>query len=429
MLASPVEAQTRAIAYTEFDLANGLHVILHQDNSTPIVAVSVMYHVGSKNEDPKRRGFAHFFEHLLFEGSKNIGRGEFSKYVEGAGGILNANTSGDRTYYYEVLPSNQLELGLWLESERMLHAKVDQKGVDTQREVVKEERRQRYENQPYGSILLEVLERAYSEHPYKWPTIGYMEDLNAASEEDYKNFYKRFYVPNNAVLVITGDIDIEETRDLAAKYFGGIPRGAEVKRPTIVEPPLKGEVRDVVYDKIQLPAVVTAYRIPANGTADFYAVDMVNRLLSNGNSARLNKSVKDEQQKAIFVGAFSLPFEDPGLAIHFAVANAGVDVEALEKAMDAELERVQREGVPAAELAKLKAQLEAEAIAANSRVAGVAGNLATAYMLLGSTELVNTELERYLSLTSDDLQRAASTYFDIKRRVVLHYLPESLKQQ
>lgn len=429
MLASPVEAQTRAIAYTEFDLENGLHVILHQDNSTPIVAVSVMYHVGSKNEDPSRRGFAHFFEHLLFEGSENIGRGQFSKYVESAGGILNANTSGDRTYYYEVLPSNQLELGLWLESERMLHAKVDQKGVETQREVVKEERRQRYENQPYGSILIEVLERAYTEHPYKWPTIGYMEDLNAASEQDYKDFYKRYYVPNNAVLVITGDIDIEETRKLAAKYFGGIPRGADVLRPTIVEPPMESEVRAIVYDRIQLPAVVTAYRIPANGTKDFYAVDMVNRLLSNGNSARLNKSVKDQQQKAIFVGAFSLPFEDPGLAIHFAVANAGVEVDALEKAMDAELERVQREGIPAAELAKLKAQLEAEAIAANSRVAGVAGNLATAYMLLGDTKLVNTELDRYLSLTSADLQRAASTYFDTKRRVVLHYLPESLKQQ
>lgn len=429
MLASPVEAQTRAIAYTEFDLDNGLHVILHHDNSTPIVAVSVMYHVGSKNEDPKRRGFAHFFEHLLFEGSANIGRGEFSKYVERAGGILNANTSGDRTYYYEVLPSNQLELGLWLESERMLHAKVDQKGVETQREVVKEERRQRYENQPYGSILIEVLERAYTEHPYKWPTIGYMEDLNAASEQDYKDFYKRFYVPNNAVLVITGDIDLYQTRKLASKYFGDIPRGADIKRPTIVEPPMEGEKRDIVYDKIQLPAVVTAYRIPANGTPEFYAVDMVNRLLSNGNSARLNKSVKDEQQKAIFVGAFSLPFEDPGLAIHFAVANAGVDADALEKAMDAEIERVQRDGVPAAELAKLKAQLEAEAIAANSRVAGVAGNLATAYMLLGDTKLVNTELDRYLSLTSADLQRAASTYFDTKRRVVLHYLPESLKQQ
>lgn len=423
MLAAPAAAQMRAIAYTEFDLDNGLHVILHEDHSTPIVAVSVMYHVGSKNEDPTRRGFAHFFEHLLFEGSKNIERGEFSKLVEHAGGVLNANTNGDRTYYYEVLPSNQLELGLWLESERMLHAKVDQKGVDTQREVVKEERRQRYENQPYGSILIEVLKRAYNVHPYKWPTIGFMEDLNAASEADYKAFYKKFYVPNNAVLVLAGDIDPVKARELVSRYFADIPRGAAVTQPTVQEPPLTSEVRDTIPDRIQLPAVVQAYRIPAIGTPDFYAVDMVNRLLSNGNSSRLNRSLKDEQQKAIYVGAFSFPFEQPGLAIMFAVANSGIPVSALESAMDAELKRVQTEGVPEAELAKLKAQLETEAIQDNSRVAGIAGNLATAHMLLGNTALINSELDRYLSLTSADLQKAANTYFTVDKRVVLHYVP------
>ncbi len=429
MLAAPAAAQSRAIEFTEFDLDNGLHVILHEDHGTPIVAVSVMYHVGSKDEDPSRRGFAHFFEHLLFEGSENIARGEFSKLVESAGGVLNANTSGDRTYYYEVLPSNQLELGLWLESERMLHAKVDIVGVNTQREVVKEERRQRYENQPYGSLLIEVLKRAYKVHPYQWPTIGFMEDLNAATEQDYKDFYKRFYVPNNAVLVVAGDIDPQATKALVQKYFADIPRGAEIQRHQIVEPPLEAEVRDVVYDRIQLPAVVQAYRIPANGTPDFYAVDMVNRILSNGNSARLNRSVKDEQQKAIYVGAFSFPFEEPGLAIMFAIANAGVDVNDLEKSMDAEVERMRNEPISAEELSKLKAQLETEAIQDNSRVAGVAGNLATAHTILGSADLINKEIDRYLALTADDLMRAAQTYFVPKNRVVLHYLPISQKQQ
>lgn len=422
-------AQSRSITYTEFDLDNGLHVILHEDKSTPIVAVSVMYHVGSKDEEPDRRGFAHFFEHLLFEGSKNIERGEFSKLVERAGGVLNANTSGDRTYYYEVLPSNQLELGLWLESERMLHAKVDQKGVDTQREVVKEERRQRYENQPYGSILIEVLQRAYKKHPYQWPTIGFMEDLNAASEADYQAFYKKYYVPNNAVLVVAGDLDQEVARQLVTKYFQDIPRGADIQRRQIVEPPMAAEVRDVVYDRIQLPAVVQAYRTPALGTPDFYAVDMLNRLLSNGNSSRLNKAVKDEQQKAIYVGAFSLPFEDPGLAIMFAIANAGVDVMELERSMDAEVERIQKEGVPAEELEKLKAQLETEAVQDNSRVSGVAHNLANAHMLLGNTDLVNKEVDRYLAVTAEDIKQAAKTYFVPKNRVVLHYLPLSQKQQ
>ncbi|MBL7963412.1 MAG: insulinase family protein [Flavobacteriales bacterium] len=416
-------AQQRPLAYTEFELKNGLHVILHEDRSTPIVAVSVMYHVGSKDEASDRRGFAHFFEHLLFEGSKNIGRGEFAKHVEKAGGVLNANTTGDRTYYYEVLPSNQLALGLWLESERMLHATVDQKGIDTQREVVKEERRQRYENQPYGSLLIEVLKRAYTVHPYQWPTIGFMEDLNAATESDYQNFYKTYYVPNNAVLVVAGDFDPAQARKEIEKYFGGIPRGREVPRPKVVEPPMKAEVRDVVRDKVQLPAVVMAYRTPAYGTKDFYAVDMLNRLLSQGNSSRLQMAVKDQEQKAMYVGAFSLPFEDPGLALAFAVANVGVSPDSLEASMDRQIQRLREEPIPAAELEKLKVQLEAEYVSDNSRIAGVASNLATAYTFLGDASLANKELERYLALTAEDLQAAARAYFVNTNRVVLHYLP------
>lgn len=428
MAAITAGAQTREIPFTEYDLPNGLHVILHEDHSTPIVAVSVMYHVGSKDEARDRRGFAHFFEHLLFEGSDNIGRGEFSKYVEKAGGVLNANTNGDRTYYYEVLPSNQLELGLWLESERMMHARVDQKGVDTQREVVKEERRQRYENQPYGSILPEVLKRAYTKHPYQWPTIGFMEDLNAASESDYKKFYKTFYVPNNAALVIAGDIDAKKTTELVKRYFGEIAKGGKIPRTDVVEPPMNGEVRDVVYDKIQLPAVVQAYRIPAYGTKDFYAVDMVNRLLSNGNSSRLNKRIKDEEQKAVYVGSFSLPFEHPGLAIAFAIANAGVDVDSLERSMDEVIASVRENAISPEELNKLKVGIETEFVTGNARVAGIAENLASAYTFLGGTKHVNTEIQQYLSVTAADMQRVAREYFDPAHRVVLHYLPVSQKK-
>ena len=425
MTAMTASAQIRQIPFTEFDLPNGLHVILHEDHSTPIVAVSVMYHVGSKDEDPKRRGFAHFFEHLLFEGSENIARGEFSKYVEKAGGVLNANTNGDRTYYYEVLPSNQLELGLWLESERMLHAKVETKGIETQREVVKEERRQRYENQPYGGILIEVLKRAYTKHPYQWPTIGFMEDLNAASEGDYKKFYETFYVPNNAVLVVAGDIDVKTAPDQIKKFFGDIPKGGTVPRSKVVEPPMKGEVRDVVYDKIQLPAVVMGYRIPAYGTKDFYAVDMVNRLLSSGNSSRLNKNVKDAQQKALFVGSFSLPFEHPGLAIAFGIANMGVAPDSLEASMDKEITRTRDELITPAELSKLKAQIETEYVNSNSRVEGIAESLASAYTFLGGTARLNTELNEYLAVTAADMQRVAGNYFTKENRVVLHYLPQS----
>jgi predicted Zn-dependent peptidase len=422
--AQPQPGSQRAIHYTEFDLSNGLHVILHRDNSTPIVCVSVMYHVGSKNERPDRRGFAHFFEHLLFEGSAHIERGEFSRLVEEAGGVLNANTTGDRTYYYEVLPSNHLELGLWLESERMLHARVDRTGIDTQREVVKEERRQRYENQPYGSILIEVLKRAYTVHPYQWPTIGFMEDLDAADERDYQEFYRTWYVPDNAVLVVAGDIDEAAARKLVEKYFGDIPRGG-LKRPALpVEPALPGEVRDTVYDRVQLPAVVHAYRIPALGSKDYYAVDLVNRILSGGNSARLNTVLKDRQRLAIATGAFTLPFEDPGLAILFAISNMGVEAGVLDEGIEQVVHDLHRHGITAEELEKLKAQLETEYLSENSRVAGVANNLANAYMLLGSTELVNTELERYLALTPADIQRAAQVYFAPWNRVVLYYLPD-----
>ena len=227
--------QARQIEFTEFDLDNGLHVILHEDHSTPLVAVTVLYHVGSKNERTDRTGMAHFFEHLLFEGSENIARGEFDSYVENAGGILNANTTQDRTFYYELLPSNQLELGLWLESERMLHAKIEQIGIDTQNEVVKEEKRQRYDNQPYGQLLPTTMAMAYNEHPYQWTPIGSMEHLDAADHGDFMDFYETFYVPENATLSIAGDLDVVETRALVEKYFQDIPAAA-TSRPRSSNP-------------------------------------------------------------------------------------------------------------------------------------------------------------------------------------------------
>jgi len=220
--------QHNNIKFVEYDLPNGLHVILHQDTSVPIIATTVLYHVGSKDEKADRTGFAHFFEHLLFEGSENIGRGEFDKYLDNAGGTNNANTWYDRTFYYEIVPSNQLAMTLWLESERMLHAKVETKGIETQRQVVKEERRLRVDNQPYGRIIEETMKLAYQTHPYKSSVIGSMEHLDAAKDEDYKSFYKTFYVPNNATLSIAGDINIEETKKMVSAYFADIPKGNPV---------------------------------------------------------------------------------------------------------------------------------------------------------------------------------------------------------
>ncbi len=422
---APVTPATK-IQFTEYTLDNGLHVILHQDKTTPIVAVSMMYHVGSKNEKADRTGFAHFFEHLLFEGSENIGRGEYDKYVQGAGGTLNANTSFDRTYYYEVLPSNQLELGLWLESERMLHAKVEMKGIETQREVVKEERRERVENQPYGSILEEVLKRSYKEHSYRWPTIGSMEHLNAAKEEDYKNFYKEFYVPNNAILSLAGDIDTVSAKKWIQKYFGSIPKGTKpIFRPTIVEPQQTVEIRDSVQDNIQLPAVIQAYHIPAQGMADFYAVSMLGTLLSQGESSRFYKSLVDDQQKAVFAGNFPLPTEDPGLSIAFGITNMGVSPKDLEAAMDAEIEKVQKTLVSEVEFQKLRNQIENDFISANSSMIGIAESLANYKMYYKDANLINTEIQRYMKVTREDIQRVAKKYFNKNNRVVLYYVPKA----
>lgn len=423
-------SQRKTIAFKEYTLENGLHVILHQDNSTPIVAVTIMYHVGSKNEDPERTGFAHFFEHLLFEGSENIKRGQFDKYITNAGGTNNANTTNDRTFYYEVLPSNQLELGLWLESERLLHAKIDQTGVDTQREVVKEEKRQRYDNQPYGTILPEILKRAYEVHPYRWPTIGSLDHLNAATLDEFMDFYKTFYVPDNAVLSIAGDINIRDTKKLVAKYFADIPRGGKtIPRPQETEPEKTQEVRDVVLDKIQLPAVIQAYHMPAQGTEDSYALDMLSTLLSGGESARLNRALIDEQQKALFVGTFPFASEDPGLYLTFGIANMGVNVDDLEKAMDTEIEKVQNELISEREFQKIRNQVENDFVSANSTVAGIAESLANYHMYFGDANLINTEIKRYMEVTREDIRRVAKKYLKPTHRVVLHYLPESAKNK
>jgi zinc protease len=422
-------AHAQNIKFVEYDMPNGLKVLLHEDHSTPIVAVSVMYHVGSKNENPERTGFAHFFEHLLFEGSENIKRGEFDDYINKAGGMNNANTWYDRTYYFEVLPSNQLGLGLWLESERMLHAKVENIGIETQRQVVKEERRQRVDNQPYGRVIEESMKRAFVKHPYQHSVIGSMAHLDAAVEADYKQFYKDFYRPDNAIISIAGDINPEEAKKLIEQYFGNIPRGqGEIFRPKIVEPAMKFEVRDTIYDNVQLPAMVYTYRIPAQGTKDFYAVKMLSMLLSQGESSRLQKKIVDEEQKAVYVGSFPLELEDPGASIMFGVANMGVELSDLEKSMDAVLADVRANLISEQEFAKLQNQIESEFVQANGTVAGIAESLANYEMYYGDANLINTELERYRAVTRVDLQTAANKYFHRNNRVALVWMPKKAEQ-
>ncbi len=429
LAASVMFGQTRKIDFTEYDLDNGLHVILHEDNTTPIVAVSIMYHVGSKNEDPKRTGFAHFFEHLMFEGSKYIQRGQFDKIMENAGGTNNANTTQDRTYYYEILPSNELELGLWIESERLLHAKIDSIGVETQRKVVKEERRQRYDNQPYGSVIEETFKRAYHVHPYHWLPIGSVQYIDKATIDEFRDFYNTFYVPQNATLVISGDINIDNTKELINKYFSTIPRGTKpIPRPTVVEPPLNGEVRDTIYDNIQLPLVLHAYRIPAVGKEDYYSLEMLTTLLASGESSRLQKAVVDQKQKAVDVGAFPFSLEDSGLFIVYGICNVGISPDDLESAMQEELNKTVNEKISEIEFQKLRNQIENDFVSGNSTDAGVANNLATYHVLYGNTNLINSEIDKYMKVTIDDIQKVAKKYLTKNNRVVLYYLPKSAEK-
>ncbi len=413
------------IDFEEYDLDNGLHVILHEDHSTPIAAVTVLYHVGSKNEDPERTGFAHFFEHLLFEGSENIGRGDFDSYVTNAGGALNANTSQDRTFYYELLPSNQMELGLWLESERMLHANIQNIGVETQREVVKEEKRQRVDNQPYGSWLENMMKRLYTEHPYNWVPIGSMDHLNAAQLDEFMNFYKKFYVPNNATLSIAGDIDIEKTKGLIHAYFGEIPRGAEVVQPTVQEPELGGEKTATIYDNIQLPAIIMGYRMPPQTSDDAYALQMASSVLSGGPSSRMYKRLVDQDQSALQVFAFPFSLEQGGAFITFSLANASKTIEDMVPALEEEILNLQNDLISEREFQKIQNQMESNFIQSNSKMAGIAESLADYHTYFGDANYINTEIDRYRSVTREDIQRVAKKYLVKDNRVVLRYLPKS----
>jgi len=414
------------IDFTEYTLDNGLHVILHQDNSTPNVVVNIMYHVGAKNENPERTGFAHFFEHLMFEGSENIGRGEFAEIVEKAGGTLNAGTSFDYTLYYVMLPSNQLELGLWLESERLLHPRIDSIGIATQKSVVTEEMKQTRDNQPYGRLMHETLKRAYSVHPYRSDIIGKDEHIRTATEEDIKNFHDMFYVPNNAVLVVSGDIEIGKTKELVANYFADIPRGRQpIYRPNVVEPRRTVEVRDTVYDNIQLPAIIHAYPLPAQGTKDYYAMEMLSTLLSGGQSSRMYRKLVDQDQTALAIQAIPLGLEDPGLKIVFGLPNMGVDPEVLEQGIIAELERVKSELISEQELQKLKNQFENRLVNSNTTIASRATSLANYHTFFGDAGRINTERNNYLAVTREDIRRVAQEYMKEEYRVVLYYMPKA----
>ncbi len=418
--------KAQEIKYEEYDLDNGLHVILQQDNSAPVVTVGVMYHVGAKDEDPSRTGFAHFFEHLMFEGTKNIPRGEWFKIVKSRGGQNNANTTDDRTYYYEVFPSNNLETGLWMEAERMANPIINQIGVDTQNEVVKEEKRLRVDNQPYGHIMEAIKKNLFVKHPYKHTTIGEMAHLDAATLDEFIAFNKKFYIPNNAVLVVSGDFDKKETKKLIEKYYAPIPRGKDITPVNIKEEPITEEIKAKFYDpNIQIPASLLAYRTPNMKERDAYALDLVSTLLSSGESSRLKIRLVDEEKKAMQIFAFNVGQEDYSSYIIFTLPMGDVPLSDLTSIIDKEIAKLQNELISEKEYQKLLNKMENNFVNSNSTSEGIAHSLCNYYMLYGDTKLINTEIDIYRSISREEIQEAAKKYLQSNMRVNLEYLPKT----
>ena len=425
LMATGFCATAQKIAFTEYNLKNGLHVILHQDKTAPVVAVSVMYHVGSKDEQPNRTGFAHFFEHLLFEGSDNIKRGEFMKIVSSNGGQNNANTTQDRTFYYEVFPSNQLATGLWLESERMFHPVINEIGVKTQNEVVKEEKRLRVDNQPYGNFLTEVTKRLFVKHPYNWVPIGSMQDLDASTLKEFLDFNKKYYIPANSVLTIAGDIDVNKTKQLVESYFAEIPSGPAPIKTKFTEAPITKEIIDTAYDSnIQIPAIMAAYRTPGMTGKESKILEMASAVLSQGNSSRMYTKMVDTKKNSLQVGSFNYALEDYGAYITYALPNNGTSLDTLLKDMDDEVVKLQNELISEKEFTKLQNQFENNYIGANTRMLGVAENLADGYIFYHNTNNINTELDELRKITRQDIQNITKKYLNKNQRVVVYYLPK-----
>ena len=430
---APAPAAGPEVPYRQFRLANGLNVILHRDASVPVVAVNMWYHVGSANEKPGRTGFAHLFEHLMFEGSKHVKEGEFDTLLEGAGGNNNGSTSNDRTNYVIDVPSNALELALYLESDRMgyLLDTMTPQRVDGQRDVVKNERRQSYENRPYGMASIELDKMLWPpSHPYSWPTIGYMEDLTAASHADVVDFFKTYYAPNNASLVLAGDIDLDRTRALVEKWFGEFPRGAEVAP---IAPPaavLTGVKRQTLKDKVTLERLYLAWLTPRMYAPGDAALDVVSSVLSGGKNSRLYKRLVYDAQIAQDVSAFQQSGALGSSFVITATARRGHTAAELQKAIDEELERLRQSPPDAREVQRALNQIEASFYRRMERVGsfgGKADQLNAYYFAGGDPDFFAEDLARYTPLTPPDIHAAITRWLPPDRRVELVVEPEAAK--
>jgi len=424
---APVHAAVRPpkLQYQMMTLGNGLRVILSEDHSTPIVHVSVTYHVGSKNERAGRTGFAHLFEHMMFKGSKNVEPESHTSIIASVGGRSNAFTTEDETVFWQTLPSHYLPLALWLEADRMATLRVDDEAFRREREVVKEERRMRVENQPYGRLSEIIFDHAFMTHPYKHPTIGSMVDLEAASIADVREFHSTYYVPENATVTIVGDFDAEQTLQMVNQYFARVPKAKRpVPRDIPKEPEQTKERRAVVEEAWPLPAVVVAYHITYDGNPDAYPLHIAGKILSDGQSARITQELVYKKRLALTAFGSANIIEDPNLFYAVAIVQPGQTPEAAERALITEFEKMALQPITDGELQRAKNQFARDYIVSRESNEDKARHLAHAAVIHNDITTADGEFDIFMNVTRADVQRVAKTYFTANNRVVLHILPK-----
>ena len=415
------------LAIEDYRLANGLRVVLNEDHSAPLVAVNLWYHVGSKNERVGRTGFAHLFEHMLFSGSEHVGNNEHFRYVQSVGGVLNGTTFFDRTNYFETLPSNYLALGLWLESDRMgfFLPALTQEKLDIQREVVKEERRQRYDNVPYGTAFERLLHLAYdSDYSYHWPTIGSMEDLGAASLDDIREFFATWYRPDNCTLTVVGDFASDEAKRLVEQYFSGIPSGGSFPKFEASRTPASHEKRETFASPVQLPRIYRLYHLPNMGDADWIHADLLSTIMASDKASRLDRVLVHEKQIAQDVAMYVLPTEATGILLLQATAREGVSIDTIESAIDEQIAELAVKGITDDELTRAKNRAEvdyAHQLETFDARADLLGMMSTYF---GDPSLIERWLDPYRSATADDLAHVARKYLIPENRVTSLFIPE-----
>lgn len=427
-----VDAASRPpkFVYQRLQLPNGLTAILHQDRSTPIVNVQLWYHVGSKDEKPGRTGFAHFFEHLMFKGSRNVEPEQHTSIVASVGGQANAYTNEDTTVFWQTVPSQFLPLVLWMEGDRMATLRIDQDTFVREREVVKEERRMRIENQPYGRLNEIIYEQAFTTHPYRHPVIGSLEDLSAATLADVRDFYATYYVPSNVTVLISGDFDLDQAVTLVNQYLGRVPKADKpVPRDIPREPAQKQEKRAVVEDAVPLPAVVVAHHITYDGHPDAYPLHIAAKVLSDGQSSRIYRKLVYESGLALTAFGQANLIEHPNLFYAVAIVNPGQTPAEVEKALIAELDKMKAEGVTPRELQRSKNQFARDYILGRETVQQKATHLAHAEVLHADITTADGEFDIFQNITRADVQRVAQTYFRPETRVVIHVMPKGTGAQ